>query len=438
MDVQDFERVTEAFEEFHSFFAPAFGRKECRENSQQYLHALLVQAQERKNAENLAETVPASPRVLQRFLTESTWDDQAIIEQLHRYLAPRLNDPEGVLIADESGFPKQGLKSVGVARQYCGTLGKVANCQMGLFLAYVSPHGRALVDKALYLPEAWIQDPSRCDEAGVPQHAQNYRTKPQLAWQLLERARALGHLQANWVAADDTYGASPEFRDRLAAAGFWYVLDVPCNTLTWTRTSHLGWQRLKFEERAAALPASDWQAITVGEGAQGERTYLFACEPVYDNRDQKPVVALLALYRKNLDGSEPRYYFALGPRDTPLEKLARVAAARWSIETEFETNKDDVGLDEYEVRGWAGWHHHITLCLLASAFLLSSQQQWGEKDAPDYASTGLPGRAGTTAQAILDASGPAALARRDPGTQRTRTLFSPKETTSPFASTRTR
>jgi SRSO17 transposase len=438
MNVQDFERVAEAFQEFHSFFAPAFGRKECRENSQQYLHALLVQAQERKNVENLAETVPASPRVLQRFLTEATWDDQAVTEQLHRYLAPRLNDPEGVFIADESAFPKQGLKSVGVARQYCGTLGKIANCQMGVFLAYVSERGRALVDKALYLPEAWIEDPERCDEAGVPKHAQVLQTKPQLALHLLERARAWGHLQANWVAADDSYGQSPEFRDRLTAAGFWYVLDVPSNTLTWTRAPHLGWQRLKFEERAAALSASDWQPITVGEGAQGERTYLFACEPVHDNRDQKPVVALVALYRMNLDGSEPRYYFAHAPMDTPLDKLARVAAARWSIETEFETNKDDVGLDEYEVRGWAGWHHHITLCLLASAFLLSLQQKWGEKDAPDYASTGLPGRTGTVAQTNLDARGLAALARRDPTPQRTRPLFASKATTSPVATKSTR
>ena len=438
MNVQDFERVAEAFQEFHSFFAPAFGRKECRENSQQYLHALLVQAQERKNAENLAETVPASPRALQRFLTESGWDDQAVTEQLHQYLAPRLNDAEGVLIADESGFPKQGKKSVGVARQYCGTVGKVANCQMGVFLAYVSEHGRALVDKALYLPQAWIDDPARCEEAGIPTQAQEYRTKPELAWQLIERTRAWGHLQSNWVAADDAYGQSPQFRDRLAAAGFWYVLDVPCNTLTWTHTPPLGWQRLEFEERAAALPASDWQPITVGEGAQGERTYLFACEPVYDNRDQKPVVALVALYRKNLDGSEPRYYFAHAPLGTPLDKLARVAAARWSIETEFETDKDDVGLDEYEVRGWMGWHHHITLCLLASAFLLSLQQEWGEKDAPDHASTGMPGCTGTASQADVDGCGLAALARRDTTPQRTRPLFSPKAKTSSLATKSTR
>ena len=420
MDVQDFERVTGAFAEFHACFAPAFGRKECRENSQQYLHALLVQAQERKNAENLAETVPASARTLQRFLTESGWDDQAITQQLQQYLAPRLNDPEGILIADESGLPKQGQKSVGVARQYCGTLGKVANCQMGVFLAYVSKQGRALVDKALYLPQAWIDNPVRCEEAGVPTQAQEYRTKPELAWQLIERAQAWGHLQAHWVAADDAYGQSPQFRDRLAAAGLWYVLDVPSNTLTWTHTPPLGWQRFEFEARAQTLSASDWQAITVGEGAQGERTYLFACEPVYDNRDQKPVVSVVALYRKNLDGSEPRYYFAHAPQDTPLDKLARVAAARWSIETEFETDKDDVGLDEYEVRGWVGWHHHITLCLLASAFLLSLQQEWGEKDAPDNPSAGMPRGAGTTAQANLDPRRPAALARRDPITQRTR------------------
>jgi SRSO17 transposase len=422
MNVLDFERVTDAFQQFHAFFASAFGRKQWRERSQQYLQALLVQAQERRNAENLAETVPASPRVLQRFLTEATWDDQAVIEQLHRYLGPRLNDPDAVWVVDESGFPKQGKKSAGVARQYCGTLGKVASCQVGVFLALVSSKGRALVDKALYLPHAWVDDPKRCEAAGLPEPAQLSQTKPQLAWELLQRAQTWGHLRASWVAGDDLYGQSPEFRDHLAAAGYWYVLDVPCNTLLWTPTEHGDWQRQEFQERAA-LPDLVWHPITVAEGAQGDRTYWFASEAVCENRDQQPGVGLVAVYRKNQDGSEPRYYYAHAPQGTPLEKLARVAATRWPIETEFETNKDDIGLDEYEVRSFAGWKHHITLCLLASAFLLTLQQEGGEKDAPDYASSGLPGGPGAVAQADLDGSGPVALVRRHARAQRTRQAF---------------
>ena len=433
MNTQDFERVTDAFAQFHAFFAPTFGRKQWRERSQEYLHALLVQAQERKNAENLAETVSASPRVLQRFLTEAGWDDEAVVQQLHRYLGLRLDDPEAVFVVDESGFPKQGKKSVGVARQYCGTLGKIASCQIGVFLAYVSPHGRALIDKALYLPEAWVHDPRRCEQAGVPQQSQVYQTKPQLAWQLLKRTLTWGHLQAAWVAGDDLYGQSPEFRDCVAAAGLWYVLDVQSNTLTWTPTLETGWQRLEFQERAAVLPAVAWQPITVAQGAKGERTYLFACEPVYENRHKQPGSPLVAVYRQNLDGSEARYYYAHAPAGTPLDKLARVAATRWPIETEFETNKDDIGLDEYEVRHWSGWHHHITMALLASAFLLSLQQEWGEKDAPDYPPAGLSGGAGTVAQAHLDTGAVVALVTSDPTAQRTCQTFAPKTTASALA-----
>ena len=169
MDLHEFERIEDSFRQFHAHFASAFGRQQWRERSQDYLRGLLVQAQERGNAENLAEAVEdASPRVLQRFLTEAKWDDQAVTAALQQYLAPRLTDLEAVWIVDGSDFPKQGKKSVGVTRQYCGALGKVANCQAGVFLAYSSPRGRALVDKRLFLPEEWTDNPIRCTQAGVP------------------------------------------------------------------------------------------------------------------------------------------------------------------------------------------------------------------------------------------------------------------------------
>ena len=157
-----FERVYESFREFHACFAVAFGRKQWREHSQHYLQALLVQSQERRNAENLSETVPASARALQRFLTEARWDDDAVIGRLQEYLGPKLADSQAVWVFDGSDFPKQGVKSVGVARQYCGALGKIANCQAGVFLAHVGPCRRALVDKRLYLPEEWTSDSGRC------------------------------------------------------------------------------------------------------------------------------------------------------------------------------------------------------------------------------------------------------------------------------------
>ena len=227
MDAAAFEQVYEAFGEFHSFFAPLFGRSESRDHSQNYLRALLVQSQDRRNAENLSESVGVPARAMQRFLTAAPWDDDAVMGRLQEYLGPRLEHPKAVWVLDGSDFPKQGRKSAGVARQYCGRLGKVANCQAGMFLAYVSPLGRALVDKRLYLPESWTSDDARRRAAGVPEERGDHRSKTELALEMLEQALELGHLKAGWVAADDAFGMSPSFRDGLAALGMRYVLDVP-------------------------------------------------------------------------------------------------------------------------------------------------------------------------------------------------------------------
>ena len=178
-----------------------------------------VAVKQRRNAENLSEMVPASAGVMQRFLTDSPWEDDAIIGRLQEYLGSRLGHPEAVWVLDGSDFPKQGRKSAGVARQYCGRLGKVANCQAGMFLAYVSPLGRALVDKRLYLPESWTSDEDRCAAAGVPEERRSYRSKTQLALELLEQAFARGHLEAGWVAGDDAFGMSPSFRETTGGPG---------------------------------------------------------------------------------------------------------------------------------------------------------------------------------------------------------------------------
>ncbi len=286
MDVAAFERVYEAFGEFHSFFAPLFGRSESRDHSQNYLRALLVQSQDRRNAENLSESVGVPARAMQRFLTAAPWDDDAVMGRLQECLASRLGHPEAVWVLDGSDFPKQGRKSAGVARQYCGRLGKVANCQAGMFLAYVGPLGRALVDKRLYLPESWTSDDARCQASGVPEERRNYRSKTELALELLEQALDLGHLKAGWVAADDAFGMSPSFRDGLAALGMSYVLDVPGGTTVWplepawTSPEYQGFgrprkpklrdgQRRTMEQRSDELPDEAWREITVAQGSQG-------------------------------------------------------------------------------------------------------------------------------------------------------------------------
>jgi SRSO17 transposase len=395
MDQAEFDRVAASFAAFHAEFAPLFGRKEAQRRSEQYVRGLLVQQTDCRNAENVAETIAgATPRALQRLLTEAPWPTEPVIDRLQAYVGARVNTPEGIFVRDESGFPKQGKKSVAVARQYCGTLGKVGNCQVGVFLAYVSARGHALVDKRLYLPPAWTDDPARCRAAGVPAEV-GYQCMAELGLAMLRQARAAGHLQGHWVAGDDAYGKVPTLRDALDAEGWRYVLDVPATTLVFTQLAPVvvppwsGRGRQPTAPRlaptapppqtvatvAASLPPTAWQDLTVAEGAQGPRTYQFVALRVWESRDGLPGRACWLLLRRNLDGTEPRYYLSTAPADTPLLNLAQVAAARWVIETDFETAKGETGLDEYEVRRWAGWHHHLTLALLAGVFLLTMQQE---------------------------------------------------------------
>ena len=246
------------------------------------------------------------------------------------------------------------------------------------------------MDKRLYLPEGWSSDPGRCAAVGVPEVQRRYRAKTDLALEMLRQARARAYLSAGWAAGDDAFGRSPVFRDGLTAEGMQYVLDVPPDTPvwplepTWSRPAYQGRGRPpqpkpRREERSLEQPEEAWREIRVAEGAQGPRTYRFSAQRIRETRNREPGGVLWAVYRQNLDGSEPRYYLSNAPEDTPLETLAHVGGSRWPIETEFETEKSDVGLDEYETRTWAGWHHHITLCLLAGAFLLSLQQDWGKK-----------------------------------------------------------
>ena len=324
MDAVELQRVWGAFREFHGFFAPAFGRKQWREHSGSYLRALLVQSGERRNAENLSESVGASARAMQRFLSEARWDDDMVMGRLQEYLGPGLGHAEAVWVVDGSDFPKQGRKSVGVARQYCGRLGKAANCQAGMFLAYVSPLGRSLVDKRLYLPESWTKDPERCRAAGVPRERRSYRAETELALDMLERALERGHLRADWVAGDDAFGRSPSFREGLSALGMRYVLDVPAGFTLWPsepewtappyqgrgapRKPRLkGGQRRTMAEVADAIPDEAWREITVAQGSQGPRTYRFGAHRMRATSRRKPGEIHWTVCRRNLDGSEPRY-----------------------------------------------------------------------------------------------------------------------------------
>jgi SRSO17 transposase len=437
MDATAFDQVASTFAAFHTRFAPLFGRTETRTHSEQYLRGLLVQRAERRNAENLAEAVEGvTVRELQRFLTESPWPTAPILDRLQAEVGAHLNDPDGVFVFDESGVPKQGRHSVGVARQYCGRLGKVANCQVGVFLAYVSRHGHALVDARLYLPETWTDDPARCARAGVPE-AVTHQSKAAIARSLWQQARAAGQLTARWATGDEEYGKAPWLRDAIDAAGDWYVFEVPSVTPVFTQPVATGvpvWSgrgRPPTRERrypgepsastvaevAAQVPAAWWQTLTVGDGAQGPRQYQFVGVHVWESRDGLPGRAGWLVLRRNLDGRELKFYLSNAPADTPLATLGRVGAWRWPIETELQTGKSQLGLDEYEVRSWAGWHHHVTLCLLANLFLLELQQAGGEKDARPDAPAGLSAPGRVLAASPLDPGRPVRLAGPDPGAE---------------------
>jgi SRSO17 transposase len=448
MDDSEFRRLAGAFRRFHRQFAPWFGRKEARRRSAQYLRGLLVQRDDRRNAENLAEAVDgATPRALQRLLTEAPWSTEPVVAALQAYVAERLLPDgataeevaaDGVWLVDDTGFAKRGERSVGVARQYSGTLGKVDNCQVGVFLGYATGRGATLVDGQLFLPEEWTADPDRCRAAGVPADvlAAGHQTKVDLALTLLGQARERGSLPGRWVTADEHYGQSPTFRDTLDAWGQWYVAEVPCTTLVFpaaprrvavrlsptgpTRPAEVVPANQPVQALAAALPATDWTTLTAADGAQGPRSYQFVARRVWESRDGAPGRACWVVWRRNLDGSELKHYLSNAPAETPLATLARVGATRWTVETAFEHGKGEAGLDEYEVRSWAGWHHHVTLVLLALAFLLSLRQDWGEKHAWGHgaASGARPGPG--AAPAPLDPRRPAALVDRYPRPQRPR------------------
>jgi len=321
---------------------------------------------ERKNGWQLAEQAgEPTPTGMQRLLAGAKWDADAVRDDLRAYVMEHLADPEAVLIVDETGFLKKGAKSVGVQRQYSGTAGRIDNCQIGVFLAYATPQGRAFLDRELYLPKEWANDAARRQEAGVPEETV-FQTKPALARAMLARAFAAG-TPAAWVTGDEVYGRDRRLRLWLEEQERPFVLAVATNEPLWARTER-GPHQLGAAVIAAALPAAAWIQHSAGEGSKGPRVYDWAW--VRLARWPVPGWAHWLLVRRRLDDpADLAYYVVFAPVGTTLTTLVRVAGTRWAIEEGFEIAKGEVGLDQYEVRRWDGWYRHITLALLAQAFL---------------------------------------------------------------------
>jgi SRSO17 transposase len=338
-----------------------FARSETRDRVRSYLVGLLGPVQ-RKNAWQVAEQIgDADPYGVQYLMGRSDWDPDAVRDDLRGYAVEVLGDPDAVLVLDETGFLKKGTKSAGVARQYTGTAGRIENAQVGVFLAYASRHGTAFLDRALYLPGEWTDDPARCQNAGVPEGTA-FATKPWLARLMLERAFKAG-VPAAWVTGDEVYGSDGGLRRWLEGERRPDVLAVRANQYVWA-----GFRQPTVAALAKALPKRAWHKITIAAGSKGPRRYAWAWVPI--NNDLGPQRQRWLLVRRGLDDPEDlAYSIAAGPARTTLTRLAKTAGARWSIEGGFESAKQEVGLADYEVRSWTGWHRHVTLALLAHAVL---------------------------------------------------------------------
>jgi SRSO17 transposase len=319
---------------------------------------------ERKNGWQLAEQAgEGTPDGMQRLLATADWDADAVRDDLRAYVVEQLGDPGAVFVIDETGFLKKGTKSVGVQRQYSGTAGRIENCQIGVFLAYASPQGRTFLDRELYLPKEWAATPARRDAAAVPETVE-FRTKPQLARAMVERALDAG-VPARWVTGDEVYGGDRRLRVWLEERQLPHVLAVKSTEPLWTRTT---WRQVAAKTLAAAVPEEEWQRLSTGDGAKGPRVYDWARVPI--RALPEPGWDYWLLVRRSIaDPTDLAYYVCFCPAGTPLAELVRVAGTRWAIEACFESAKGEVGLDHYEVRRWPGWYRHITLALLAHAYL---------------------------------------------------------------------
>ena len=349
----------------HERISYRFSRSESRQRVLAYLQGLLGSV-ERKNGWQLAEYAgDATPDGVQRLLAVYQWDADQVRDDLQGYVVEHLGDPGGVLVVDETGFLKQGKKSVGVKRQYSGTAGKVENCQIGVFLADGSRYEAAFLDRELYLPQEWAADWARREEAGVPEGVV-FHTKAQLAQGMIERAIGAG-VPFGWVTGDTVYGNDRKLRGWLEEQGRCYVLAVKNNEPLWADTER-GSAPVAARELAQQIPDDRWQRLSAGEGSKGPRLYDWGWLPIepWSAPDQGH---WLLVRRSIADPEDLAYYACFGVGKVSLAELARVAGTRWIIEDAFKEAKQEVGLDEYEVRLWVGWHRHITLALLAHAFL---------------------------------------------------------------------
>jgi len=395
---RDVEQFVDALASFHASFADTFRRPEQASAANVYLHGLLG-SQSRKTTERIALTQRVNVRDLQHFIGQSPWPTEPLIARHQHLVAETLSHPDGVVLIDESGIPKQGTASVGVAPQYCGAVGKVANSQVGVFLGYASSKGHTLLDSRLFVPQAWFDETHAevRQACGLPDGL-TFQTKPELALLLLQDAVRRDNLPFRWVAVDALYGDAPAFLDGVAALGKWYMAEVACSTRVWMDSPAVEVPRWagrgrkptrlrlpvgqcvaqRVDEVMTRLPAQVWTRHTIKEGSKGPLICDFAAVRVTVVRDGLPGGVVWLVLRRNVeDPNEVKFYLSNAPETTPLATLVRMSGVRWAIETSFAECKGELGLDHYETRSWLGWHHHMALVMLAHHFLVRVRVQLG-------------------------------------------------------------
>jgi SRSO17 transposase len=361
------------FNDVMSRIAGRFRRIEPRRTARDLLLGLLSPV-EHKNCWWLAEQAGhRGPQAMQRLLRTAVWDAEAVRDDVREFVAAHLGRPDGVLIPDETGFLKKGIHSIGVQRQYSGTAGRIENSQVAVFLSYASPRGRALIDRRVYLPRSWTDQPPRCAAAGIPEYV-DFATKPELALEMIADAVAAG-VGAAWVASDELYGDNGAFRAGVAGLGLGYVLAVSCDHLV---PIDGGKVRVRADRLAAELPAASWHRHSAGTGSKGPRWYDWAWIDM-----ATPAQPGHTLLIRRGSGGELAFYRCWAPIPVPLATLVRVAGIRWTVEEGFQTGKGQVGLDHYQVRTWTAWHRFVTLAMLALAFLMVCAAAAAPPPSPD-------------------------------------------------------
>jgi SRSO17 transposase len=437
--------IVEELAAYHAAFADCFAQRHQQRWLEVYLRGLLVADVPRKNVEAVAlrllgagEAADREVRALQHFVSEGVWDDARVLRHHWGLVAASLGDEEGVLTVDGSDIPKQGTHSAGVARQWCGALGKKANCQAGVFVGYASRRGYTLLDRRLYLPEQWFwpEYHERWQAARIPPETA-FASKPAVAARMVEAIMASKQLPARWLTCDEGYGDDPAFLDRVAACNLWYLAEVARSTHVWPLTGADGqpagampasWvpparskmgptprrRRLQpdspravaVETLVAQVPASAWQRYRILEGAQGPLLADFAALRVVARRDKLPGPTVWLLIRRSVPepGEDPvlKFYLSNASAELPLQALVWASGMRWPIERCFTESKDELGLDHYECRFWRGWHHHMTLVILAHHFLVRLQGQRNQGEGGP--ATAPPAPARTTGDAGHDPS----------------------------------